>query len=66
MCDADAVFDMLSNAAPLPPVRRHTESVKGCRGFLDYDLLPANQGTNLPLPVRKGSDTVVWLARIAC
>ncbi|XP_075876199.1 E3 ubiquitin-protein ligase CBL-B-B isoform X1 [Nelusetta ayraudi] len=39
----DAVFDMLSSAAPLPPVRRHTDSVKGSRGFLDYDHLPASQ-----------------------
>ncbi|XP_047186540.1 E3 ubiquitin-protein ligase CBL-B-B isoform X2 [Scophthalmus maximus] len=36
----DAVFDMLNSAAPLPPLRRNTESVKGSRGFLEYDHLP--------------------------
>ncbi|XP_030010042.1 E3 ubiquitin-protein ligase CBL-B isoform X2 [Sphaeramia orbicularis] len=38
----DAVFDMLNNAAPLPPVRRQTENLKG-RGCLEYDLLPTSQ-----------------------
>ncbi|XP_062262307.1 E3 ubiquitin-protein ligase CBL-B-B isoform X2 [Platichthys flesus] len=36
----DTVFDMLNSAAPLPPVRRHTENVKGSRGGLEYDHLP--------------------------
>ncbi|XP_034462877.1 E3 ubiquitin-protein ligase CBL-B-B [Hippoglossus hippoglossus] len=36
----DTVFDMLNSAAPLPPVRRHTENVKGSRGCLEYDHLP--------------------------
>lgn len=53
VCDADAVFDILSNAAPLPPGRRHTESVKGSRGFVDYDHLPASQGTSSPPSGRK-------------
>lgn len=44
ICDLDTVFDMLGSAAPLPPVRRHTENVKGSRGFLDYDHLPSSQG----------------------
>ncbi|KAF0038735.1 hypothetical protein F2P81_009219 [Scophthalmus maximus] len=39
----DAVFDMLNSAAPLPPLRRNTESVKGSRGFLEYDHLPGSQ-----------------------
>lgn len=39
----DTVFDMLNSAAPLPPVRRHTEHVKGSRGCLEYDHLPASQ-----------------------
>uniref|UniRef100_A0A0F8AEV3 E3 ubiquitin-protein ligase CBL n=1 Tax=Larimichthys crocea TaxID=215358 RepID=A0A0F8AEV3_LARCR len=39
----DAVFDMLNSAAPLPPVRRHADNVKGSRGCLEYDHLPANQ-----------------------
>ncbi|XP_053188013.1 E3 ubiquitin-protein ligase CBL-B-B [Scomber japonicus] len=39
----DAVFDMLNSAAPLPPVRRHIEQVKGSRGCLEYDHLPASQ-----------------------
>eukprot|EP00066_Takifugu_rubripes_P028163 XP_011617429.1 PREDICTED: E3 ubiquitin-protein ligase CBL-B isoform X4 [Takifugu rubripes] len=38
----DAVLDMLSSAAPLPPVRRHADSVKGSRGCLEYDHLPAH------------------------
>lgn len=44
MCDADTVFDMLNTAAPLPPVRRHTDNVKGSRGGPKYDQLPASQG----------------------
>ncbi|XP_070838776.1 E3 ubiquitin-protein ligase CBL-B-B [Chaetodon trifascialis] len=39
----DTVFDMLNSAAPLPPARRHTENVKGSRGCLEYDHLPASQ-----------------------
>ncbi|XP_038565024.1 E3 ubiquitin-protein ligase CBL-B-B isoform X2 [Micropterus salmoides] len=39
----DTVFDMLNNAAPLPPVRRHTENVKASRGCLENDRLPASQ-----------------------
>ncbi|TKS83853.1 E3 ubiquitin-protein ligase CBL-B [Collichthys lucidus] len=39
----DAVFDMLNSAAPLPPLRRHADNVKGSRGCLEYDHLPANQ-----------------------
>ncbi|XP_056267645.1 E3 ubiquitin-protein ligase CBL-B-like isoform X2 [Pseudoliparis swirei] len=35
------VFDILNNAAPLPPVRRHAEHDKGSRGCLEYD----HQGT---------------------
>ncbi|XP_070773321.1 E3 ubiquitin-protein ligase CBL-B-B [Enoplosus armatus] len=38
----DTVFDMLNCAAPLPPLRRHTENVKA-RGCLEYDHLPASQ-----------------------
>ncbi|KAI3373484.1 hypothetical protein L3Q82_021955 [Scortum barcoo] len=37
----DTVFDMLNSAAPLPPVRRQIENVKGSRGCLEYDHLPA-------------------------
>ncbi|XP_026226267.1 E3 ubiquitin-protein ligase CBL-B-B isoform X2 [Anabas testudineus] len=39
----DTVFDMLNTAAPLPPVRRHTENVKGSRGNPKYDQLPTSQ-----------------------
>ncbi|KAM7374925.1 hypothetical protein PAMP_007556 [Pampus punctatissimus] len=39
----DTVFDMMNSAAPLPPVRRHIEHVKGSRGCLEYDHLPASQ-----------------------
>ncbi|XP_026183498.1 E3 ubiquitin-protein ligase CBL-B-B isoform X3 [Mastacembelus armatus] len=40
----DTVFDMLNSAAPLPPVRRHTENVKGSRGgCVEYGHLPASQ-----------------------
>ncbi|XP_032389460.1 E3 ubiquitin-protein ligase CBL-B-B isoform X1 [Etheostoma spectabile] len=39
----DTVLDMLNSAAPLPPVRRHTEHVKGSRGCLEYNHLPASQ-----------------------
>ncbi|XP_058483124.1 E3 ubiquitin-protein ligase CBL-B-B [Solea solea] len=37
----DTVFDMLSSAAPLPPVRRYTEHLKDSRSCrLEYDHLP--------------------------
>ncbi|KAK1882654.1 E3 ubiquitin-protein ligase CBL-B [Dissostichus eleginoides] len=39
----DKVLDMLSSAAPLPPLRRHTDHVTGSRGFLEYDHLPGTQ-----------------------
>ncbi|XP_059206984.1 E3 ubiquitin-protein ligase CBL-B-B isoform X2 [Centropristis striata] len=39
----DTVFDMLNSGAPLPPVRRPTELVKGSRSCLEYDHLPARQ-----------------------
>uniref|UniRef100_UPI0037E7A40E E3 ubiquitin-protein ligase CBL-B isoform X2 n=1 Tax=Semicossyphus pulcher TaxID=241346 RepID=UPI0037E7A40E len=39
----DTVFDMLNSSAPLPPVRRHTETVKGSGGCLEYDHVPASQ-----------------------
>ncbi|XP_030294366.1 E3 ubiquitin-protein ligase CBL-B isoform X2 [Sparus aurata] len=39
----DTVFDMLNSAAPLPPVRRHTENVKGFGGCLECDHLPTSQ-----------------------
>ncbi|XP_056141141.1 E3 ubiquitin-protein ligase CBL-B [Lampris incognitus] len=41
----DTVFDMLNNAAPLPPLRRQAgDSVKGLpRGCLEYDHLPGTQ-----------------------
>ncbi|XP_033834382.1 E3 ubiquitin-protein ligase CBL-B-B [Periophthalmus magnuspinnatus] len=39
----DTVFDMLSNAAPLPPVRRHAENMKGFRSCLDPDLIATSQ-----------------------
>nr|XP_046265905.1 E3 ubiquitin-protein ligase CBL-B-B isoform X2 [Scatophagus argus] len=39
----DTMFDVLNSAAPLPPVRRHTESVKDSRSCLEYDHLPASQ-----------------------
>ncbi|KAI4814550.1 hypothetical protein KUCAC02_003741 [Chaenocephalus aceratus] len=39
----DTVLDMLSSAAPLPPLRRHTDCVTGSRGFLEYDHLPGTQ-----------------------
>ncbi|XP_055004701.1 E3 ubiquitin-protein ligase CBL-B-like [Boleophthalmus pectinirostris] len=39
----DTVFDMLNNAAPLPPVRRHAENTKGLRGCLDPDLIATSQ-----------------------
>lgn len=39
----DTVLDMLNSAAPLPPIRRHTEHVKGSRGCLEYDHVPASQ-----------------------
>ncbi|XP_010780901.1 E3 ubiquitin-protein ligase CBL-B-like isoform X2 [Notothenia coriiceps] len=39
----DTVLDMLSSAAPLPPLRRHTDHVTGSRGFLEYDHLPGTQ-----------------------
>uniref|UniRef100_H3CT48 E3 ubiquitin-protein ligase CBL n=1 Tax=Tetraodon nigroviridis TaxID=99883 RepID=H3CT48_TETNG len=48
---ADTVLDMLSSAAPLPPVRRHTENVKGSRGRLEYDHIPAHAGC-LQAPAR--------------
>ncbi|XP_040005455.1 E3 ubiquitin-protein ligase CBL-B-B isoform X2 [Xiphias gladius] len=38
----DTVFDMLNSAAPLPPVRRHTENVKGSRAYLEYNHLPVS------------------------
>lgn len=44
LCAPDTVLDMLSSAAPLPPVRRHTEHVTGSRGCLD-DHIPAHPGT---------------------
>ncbi|XP_071317637.1 E3 ubiquitin-protein ligase CBL-B-B isoform X4 [Trachinotus anak] len=43
LLNPDTVFDMLNSAAPLPPVRRHTENVKGSRGCLEYDQLPGSQ-----------------------
>lgn len=49
LCAADTVLDMLSSAAPLPPVRRHTENVKGSRGGLEYDHIPAHPGPS-PAP----------------
>lgn len=45
VCDADAVLDMLSSAAPLPPLRQPTDQAKGSRGCLDFDHLPAHPGT---------------------
>ncbi|KAF3706812.1 E3 ubiquitin-protein ligase CBL-B [Channa argus] len=39
----DTVFEMLNSAAPMPPVRRHTENVKGSRGSPKYDQIPASQ-----------------------
>ena len=47
ICCLDTVFDMLNSAAPLPPVRRHTENVKGSRGCLEYDHLPGSHGRAL-------------------
>lgn len=47
ICALDIVFDMVNSATPLPPVRRHTENVKGSRGPLEYDHLPENQGTTM-------------------
>lgn len=54
MCAADTVLDMLSSAAPLPPVRRHTENVKGSRGCLEYDHAPAHPGTATTPPYLGG------------
>ncbi|XP_056253355.1 E3 ubiquitin-protein ligase CBL-B-B isoform X3 [Seriola aureovittata] len=42
LLNPDTVFDMPNSAAPLPPVRRHTENVKGSRACLEYDHLPAS------------------------
>lgn len=47
VCVVDTVLDMLSSAAPLPPLRRHTDCVTGSRGFLEYDHLPGTQGSYL-------------------
>uniref|UniRef100_A0AAV2JFS9 UBA domain-containing protein n=1 Tax=Knipowitschia caucasica TaxID=637954 RepID=A0AAV2JFS9_KNICA len=34
---------MLNNAAPLPPLRRHGDNMKGFRGCLEHDLLGTSQ-----------------------
>ncbi|XP_036976326.1 E3 ubiquitin-protein ligase CBL-B-B isoform X1 [Acanthopagrus latus] len=45
---------VLNSAAPLPPVRRHTENVKGFRGYLECDHLPTSQASTdcLQAPAR--------------
>ncbi|XP_041657294.1 E3 ubiquitin-protein ligase CBL-B-B isoform X2 [Cheilinus undulatus] len=48
----ETVFDMLNNAAPLPPVRRHAENVKGSRGCLEFDPLQDFQGDCVQAPAR--------------
>uniref|UniRef100_A0A4W6DL41 E3 ubiquitin-protein ligase CBL n=1 Tax=Lates calcarifer TaxID=8187 RepID=A0A4W6DL41_LATCA len=42
MVQWNTVFDLLNGAAPLPPVRRLTENVKGSRACLEYDHLPVS------------------------
>ncbi|XP_060912081.1 E3 ubiquitin-protein ligase CBL-B-B isoform X1 [Labrus mixtus] len=39
----DTVIDMLNNAVPLPPLRRHTEHVKGSRCCLEFNFLKDSQ-----------------------